>query len=61
MSKDQFFKDKQENILPFEFNEDVALVFDDMVSRSVPFYNEIHSIILDILTVLIQELEQLLT
>lgn len=49
MSKDQFFKDKQENILPFEFNEDVALVFDDMVSRSVPFYNEIHSIILDIL------------
>jgi tRNA (cmo5U34)-methyltransferase len=49
MSKDQFFKNKQSSILPFEFNEDVAVVFDDMVSRSVPFYNEIHSIILDIL------------
>ncbi|MFT6604393.1 MAG: tRNA (cmo5U34)-methyltransferase, partial [Bacteriovoracaceae bacterium] len=49
MTKDQFFKNKQSNILPFEFNEDVAVVFDDMVSRSVPFYNEIHSIILDIL------------
>ncbi|MCO4795470.1 MAG: carboxy-S-adenosyl-L-methionine synthase CmoA [Bacteriovoracaceae bacterium] len=48
MSKDQFFKDKQKNVLPFEFNEDVVEVFDDMVSRSVPFYNEVHSILLDI-------------
>ena len=26
----------------FEFNQEVADVFDDMVSRSVPFYDEIH-------------------
>ena len=26
---------------PFEFNRDVAQVFDDMVSRSVPFYREV--------------------
>ncbi|MCO4754003.1 MAG: carboxy-S-adenosyl-L-methionine synthase CmoA [Bacteriovoracaceae bacterium] len=49
MGKDQVFKKKQEQVLPFEFNEDVAMVFDDMVSRSVPFYNEVHSILLDIL------------
>lgn len=32
----------------FEFNREVAEVFDDMVSRSVPFYDEIHRILLDI-------------
>ncbi|HFD80753.1 MAG TPA: carboxy-S-adenosyl-L-methionine synthase CmoA [Gammaproteobacteria bacterium] len=32
----------------FEFNQEVAEVFDDMVSRSVPFYDEIHRILLDI-------------
>jgi len=32
----------------FEFNQEVADVFDDMVSRSVPFYDEIHRILLDI-------------
>lgn len=33
----------------FEFNEEVASCFDDMVSRSVPFYDEIHRIIIDLL------------
>lgn len=27
--------------IKFEFNEDVANVFDDMLTRSIPFYNEI--------------------
>ncbi len=49
MSKDQVFKNKQKHVLPFEFNEDVALAFDDMVSRSIPFYNEVHSILLDVI------------
>ena len=49
MTKDKFFKNKQDHVMPFEFNEDVAMVFDDMVSRSVPFYNEVHSIILDVI------------
>lgn len=47
--KDEYFKQKQETIKSFEFNNKVAEVFDDMVSRSVPFYDEIHRIITDIL------------
>lgn len=47
---DTIFKSKMEKIKDFEFNEDVAKVFDDMVSRSIPFYSEIHKIILDIIS-----------
>lgn len=32
----------------FEFNEEVALIFDDMLTRSVPFYLEQQSLIRDI-------------
>ncbi len=45
---DKIFSKKQKQIEPFEFNHEVASVFDDMVSRSVPFYNEIHKMILDV-------------
>jgi len=45
--KDQVFSTPMENIGPFSFNQDVADVFDDMVSRSIPFYKEIHSLICD--------------
>ncbi len=31
----------------FEFNESVASVFDDMLSRSVPFYKEVQELIID--------------
>ena len=48
--KDTIFKSKLEKIKDFEFNAEVANVFDDMVSRSIPFYGEIHKIILDILS-----------
>ena len=34
---DEVFKEKQNNLSDFEFNKKVAGVFDDMVSRSVPF------------------------
>ena len=44
---DQVFKRRQHEIKAFEFNQTVADVFDDMVSRSVPFYNEIHRLITD--------------
>ena len=37
---DEVFKEKQNNLSDFEFNKKVAGVFDDMVSRSVPFYEE---------------------
>ncbi|MCK5074511.1 MAG: carboxy-S-adenosyl-L-methionine synthase CmoA [Bacteriovoracaceae bacterium] len=46
-TKDKLFL-KNPKIHKFEFNDQVASVFDDMVSRSVPFYNEIHRIILDL-------------
>lgn len=48
--KDTIFKNKLERIEDFQFNQEVALAFDDMVSRSIPFYKEIQSIILDILS-----------
>ncbi len=47
-SRDQIFNSPQENIAPFEFNQKVAAVFDDMVARSIPFYQEIHRLIVDL-------------
>ncbi len=40
MKKDRVFAQKKNKITAFEFNEEVASVFDDMLSRSVPFYLE---------------------
>jgi tRNA (cmo5U34)-methyltransferase len=45
MAEDKVFKEKRENIADFAFNAEVANVFDDMVSRSVPFYHEIQRMI----------------
>lgn len=47
-SRDEIFNSPQEDIAPFEFNDKVAQVFDDMVSRSIPFYQEIHRLIVDL-------------
>lgn len=41
MSKDQVFKEEIQQVSDFKFGATVASVFDDMVSRSVPFYGEI--------------------
>lgn len=49
LETDNIFKRKLKKIEPFQFNDEVASVFDDMVERSVPFYTEIHKILLDIL------------
>ena len=49
MIKDKVFAQKMGQIKSFEFDQTVADVFDDMVSRSVPFYDEIHRIILDLI------------
>lgn len=40
MKKDDIFLNFPEH-KPFEFNDTVASVFDDMIQRSVPFYSEI--------------------
>ncbi|HAZ12327.1 MAG: carboxy-S-adenosyl-L-methionine synthase CmoA [Bdellovibrionales bacterium GWA2_49_15] len=46
--RDKIFAKKKQQVEPFLFNHEVASVFDDMVSRSVPFYNEVHKMILDV-------------
>lgn len=48
-NKDQVYSRPLDKIKGFEFNESVASVFDDMISRSVPFYDEIHRLLLDVL------------
>jgi tRNA (cmo5U34)-methyltransferase len=40
METDRVFAEKKETTRPFEFNEEVAKVFDDMLVRSVPLYQE---------------------
>lgn len=40
MAKDQIYADPTGGLAPFEFNEQVAHVFDDMLARSVPLYRE---------------------
>ncbi len=39
-NKDRIYADNAD-VTPFEFNETVASVFDDMISRSVPHYREV--------------------
>jgi tRNA (cmo5U34)-methyltransferase len=39
-ARDRVFADQAEAIADFKFSKEVATVFDDMLSRSVPFYDE---------------------
>lgn len=41
MPKDEVFKEDAGKISDFKFGKNVAVVFDDMVNRSVPYYGEI--------------------
>jgi len=47
MEKDNVFATKIEK--KFEFDEAVASVFDDMLSRSVPFYDEVRKLIISLI------------
>ena len=40
LQKDEVFKEQMEAIADFKFGKKVASVFDDMLVRSVPFYEE---------------------
>ena len=40
MKKDQIFLNSEKGTGTFEFNAEVAEVFDDMLERSIPFYSE---------------------
>ncbi len=48
MDKDEVFKGQITEAKDFKFGEKVASVFDDMVSRSVPFYNEIQRMVAEL-------------
>ena len=54
MEEDQYFDQPMKVIRPFNFDQGVADCFDDMVSRSVPYYEEIHRILRDLLPYQVQ-------
>jgi tRNA (cmo5U34)-methyltransferase len=45
VSRDRLFASTAARGSDFQFDEEVAAVFDDMLVRSVPFYNEQQAII----------------
>ena len=45
MAHDYLFSEKRDEIRDFDFGKDTAVVFDDMLDRSVPFYNEVQRMI----------------
>ena len=45
MTKDYLFKNPKNRVQDFQFGEQTAAVFDDMLNRSVPFYCEIQRMI----------------
>lgn len=48
MQKDTVFKDVERPAYDFKFNKEVATVFDDMVVRSVPYYEEMQRMIAEL-------------
>jgi len=48
MKQDQIFKNESRPIGDFRFDAEVATVFDDMLNRSVPYYQEIQRMIAEI-------------
>ncbi len=47
-NKDKVFEEKDATIADFTFNATVANVFDDMVSRSVPYYEEMQRMVCEL-------------
>ncbi len=48
MDKDEVFKEYYTKPSDFKFSSKVAGVFDDMVNRSVPYYEEIQRMVAEI-------------
>ena len=46
--RDNLFTTTEPSVGDFHFGEDVARVFDDMVSRSVPFYRELQRMVVEL-------------
>lgn len=49
MPKDTVYQKNLLQVKAFQFDHTVARVFDDMVSRSVPIYHEVHGLLFDLL------------
>jgi tRNA (cmo5U34)-methyltransferase len=45
MAKDTLFSEQRSEVRDFDFGKDTAVVFDDMLSRSVPYYAEMQRMI----------------
>jgi len=43
--RDRIFRKQQESITDFSFGQETATVFDDMLHRSIPFYDEIQRMV----------------
>jgi tRNA (cmo5U34)-methyltransferase len=50
MAKDVLFSEKRDQVSDFDFGKDTAVVFDDMLDRSVPYYGEMQRMIAEIAT-----------
>ena len=50
VNKDNIFADPEKSITDFRFDATVAAAFDDMVSRSVPYYSEIQRMVVELAT-----------
>lgn len=46
--QDRFFNTPLKEVSPFQFNHEVADVFDDMLNRSIPFYPETQKLLCDL-------------
>jgi len=53
--QDKVFAEEITSIRPFEFNESVAHVFDDMAERSIPFYKEVQKMVTTLALTYFQE------
>lgn len=53
--QDKVFSEHIQTIRPFEFNENVAHVFDDMAERSIPFYKEVQKMVTSLALTYFQE------
>lgn len=53
--RDKLFQDPGRRLSSFDFDEDVAAVFDDMLQRSIPFYPEIQNMIADLADALLPQ------
>jgi tRNA (cmo5U34)-methyltransferase len=48
MAKDILFSERRDEVRDFDFGKDTAVVFDDMLGRSVPYYGEMQRMIAEI-------------